>query len=279
MADTTDAAILTIRETLARGLTPMRTTMAAADDVFMLTEVIFSKPWEASRYEKVEAWDAIAERLKDLRGFGVNKDGPAIRKRVSALVKRFREDEFDSMRRSGTPEEYDEVKQLLTDVVSRMDDYESSEEVRTALAAKKKAGIISSGELIRKLALGATTECDDGYLVLDAAAATSATSSTAPAATLPAAGPAPASATKRKATPAAGKSKAKRSKRESLDIAMSGIVQGIAVIKQSDSDNAAVQRERLEFDREQAAIAQARHEASQATITSLLAELAAMRKN
>ncbi|KAG9406484.1 hypothetical protein AC1031_002802 [Aphanomyces cochlioides] len=130
---------------------PQRKSMAVCDDIIMLNEIVFSEPWTCKRNDTSKTWNSLADKLSKTRGFGVQKDGKVIRKRFETIVSSYKKGEMECLRKSGTNEEYDERRKLITDVVSRMDDYEQSADVRADMETKKKKGWSAPATLYESL--------------------------------------------------------------------------------------------------------------------------------
>ncbi|CAK4619225.1 unnamed protein product [Aphanomyces euteiches] len=100
------------------------------------------------------SWEEIASALKIMPGFQLKtKTGPVLKSRFEAIMTRFSQGEVESMRKSGSNEDYQERQQLMTDIQSRIEDYAQVKEVRRDAEKRKSEGIENSGTLIRKLAM------------------------------------------------------------------------------------------------------------------------------
>ncbi|EQC27049.1 hypothetical protein SDRG_15163 [Saprolegnia diclina VS20] len=127
---------------------------ACKHDIVMLRSVGLLEPWAAAHGAVMSTWEAIAESLADASDFGLkNKKGPALKTRFESIMNKFKKSEFQSLRKSGTVEEYEEREQLLTDIKARMDDYTANATVRKDAEKKKQEGIEGSGVLMRRLAM------------------------------------------------------------------------------------------------------------------------------
>ncbi|KAG9416549.1 hypothetical protein AC1031_000949 [Aphanomyces cochlioides] len=197
---------------------PTMALMSIADDILLLNEVILTRPWESRRTAARTAWESIATSLSREDGLTSKKSGPALRKRFNFLVKKHALNEQASLRKSGSSEEYDVRDQLLTDISSRMSDFEQTEDVRLDLENRKKQGLINSGEVIRQLAMQSMKQTIDGDSLKT-------------------------------------NKKKQKSKREALDMLFKGVSEGVSNLSKADEELATIQRERLLFDREQAELA------------------------
>lgn len=77
-----------------------------------------------------DAWTALARVLQDV---GIRAQVKTIRDRFNMLIKKFKAEELDSLRKSGTTEEYDERKQLLTDICELMQHQKDEAKQKKAL--------------------------------------------------------------------------------------------------------------------------------------------------
>ncbi|RHY99827.1 hypothetical protein DYB26_004883 [Aphanomyces astaci] len=220
---------------------PSQSFMSASDDIALLNEVSFSRPWESRRSAAGLAWEKIAKKLTTDTSLSAFKSGPALRKRTEFLLKKHAANEHASLRKSGSTEEYDVRTQLLTDVATRIADYEQYKEVHLDLDRRKMQGLINSGEAIRQTALQSTSKEFNGV-----SSSSSDNNNDIPR-----------TATNKKRKASTGKfcSKKTRTKRESLDLLLRVVSEGVSKLSKADDEMAAIQRERLEFDREQSALA------------------------
>ncbi|ETM00102.1 hypothetical protein L917_03142, partial [Phytophthora nicotianae] len=73
----------------------------------------FHRPWAASHGETLAVWTSVATGLKAALT-SCTADGKACRSRFNTFLEVFRRDELDSLRASGSAEDYEEREQLLT---------------------------------------------------------------------------------------------------------------------------------------------------------------------
>ncbi|KAG9409041.1 hypothetical protein AC1031_019300 [Aphanomyces cochlioides] len=132
-------------------------------DIDLLKEIELHKPWSASHGSVQATWNVIASSLSD--HFGEKVNAIACQRRFELLLEAFKKDEMKPLRASGTVEEYNERKQLLTALKEMIDDFELEKEesnVRVAEeAAKKKAIAIQMME--RAMETIAQRDVDDGH--------------------------------------------------------------------------------------------------------------------
>ncbi|CAK4969763.1 unnamed protein product, partial [Aphanomyces euteiches] len=126
---------------------------ACRHDIALLRHVVHEKPWEAEHGSVMEKWTRIAEELNRRQDFDKPKKGTNLKNRFDLLLKRFQDDEARSKRKSGTPEEYNERDQLLTDIKCRIDDHASSVASSKERSKRKAEAIENSGLLLRQLAM------------------------------------------------------------------------------------------------------------------------------
>ncbi|KAI9988793.1 hypothetical protein PInf_022377 [Phytophthora infestans] len=85
-----------------------------SSDVILLKEVIKHTPWAAGHGKTEAAWDKVASGMKAALPL-CSADGKACRRRFYTLMEVFKREELESLRASGTTEDYEEREQLLTD--------------------------------------------------------------------------------------------------------------------------------------------------------------------
>ena len=169
------------------------------------------------------------------------KKGTAIKIRFELLLKTFKADEMDSMRKSGAVEEFTEREQLLLDISSLMDDFVSLQKTNQQANAAKQAGIEMSGEIVRRMAIdgpakdaeSSSEESDDDESDPESNKDSSNESGKGKG--------------KRKKCPS--RKKRKPMKREKLDQLMATIQGAIHESAQSEKDKLAFKTERLKLDR------------------------------
>ena len=97
-------------------------------DVWLLTETISIEPykWKYGSRERGEAFTTIAQNLRQIpnSGFPDSLGQRSVRTRFFELVDVFKKQEVREAKASGIHVEFDEKTKLLTDIVSRIDDYE-----------------------------------------------------------------------------------------------------------------------------------------------------------
>ncbi|EEY57461.1 uncharacterized protein PITG_00010 [Phytophthora infestans T30-4] len=85
-----------------------------SSDVILLKEVIKHTPWAAGHGKTEAAWGKVASGIKAALPL-CTADGKACRRRFYTLMEVFKREELESLRASGTTEDYEEREQLLTD--------------------------------------------------------------------------------------------------------------------------------------------------------------------
>ncbi|KAF4043074.1 hypothetical protein GN244_ATG04548 [Phytophthora infestans] len=88
-----------------------------SSDIMLLKETLKHRPWAASHGETLSAWSSVATGLKAALT-SCTADGKACRRRFNTLLEVFRRDVLESLRASGSAEDYEEREQLLTDCMT-----------------------------------------------------------------------------------------------------------------------------------------------------------------
>ncbi|GMF51004.1 unnamed protein product [Phytophthora fragariaefolia] len=88
-----------------------------SSDVLLLKEALKHTPWAAEHGDTQAAWYRVAIGLRGALPM-CTADGKACRRRFSTLLDAFRREELQSLRASGTAEDYEEREQLLTGIIS-----------------------------------------------------------------------------------------------------------------------------------------------------------------
>jgi hypothetical protein len=84
--------------------------------VSLLRLVILRTPYAAPYKSKVSAWDAVANEYNEAEGEPNAITGRKAKEKFEFLLATFRKEEAESLRKSGTDEEYDEMKRLLEEL-------------------------------------------------------------------------------------------------------------------------------------------------------------------
>ncbi|KAI9979496.1 hypothetical protein PInf_029362 [Phytophthora infestans] len=111
----------------------LRQKFAAVDDIVLLKAVNTFRPWTAAVGTSkgiMKVFDDIAIHCRLEQSFGLKKPGTAMRTRFTNLVNQYKADQCQSMRKSGTTEEYAEREVLLQNIVTLMNDWEDKEAQR-----------------------------------------------------------------------------------------------------------------------------------------------------
>ncbi|KAE8916106.1 hypothetical protein PF003_g1004 [Phytophthora fragariae] len=208
----------------------------------------------------MKAFDSVAEKCRAVEGF-VKKDGPAIRTRFDRLVRVHRADERSSLRSSGTTEEYEERDVLLEDIVCSMDNWKEKTEQERTMERAKIQGIETSGELMRRLAMdelrGDEEDADDSCAAGDGISVDAERVGHDSQCTCSPAEPQTVGAKdnvgRKRAAPVGSRRSTKPSKREKLSAVRDSIAQAIEHTMSDPSAKYEYLRERLHFEREEAA--------------------------
>ncbi|KAG1699179.1 hypothetical protein DVH05_014096 [Phytophthora capsici] len=135
----------------------LRQKFAAVNDIVLLKAVNTFRPWTAvvgTSKGIMKVFDDIAIHCRFDPSFGLKKPGTTMRTRFTNLVNQYKAGQCQSMRKSGTTEEYAEREVLLQNIVTLMNDWEDKEAQRKEEQMAKQRGIERSGELLRSLAMG-----------------------------------------------------------------------------------------------------------------------------
>ncbi|KAJ3009487.1 UNVERIFIED_CONTAM: hypothetical protein HDU68_002645 [Siphonaria sp. JEL0065] len=97
-------------------------------DIALLKEVEQIQPYSAPHGKTAERWEQVTARFNNACAFSDNKEASTknCQARFTDLVKKFKQEEMESLRASGTEEEYSEREQLLTDLVDLMKEAEDA---------------------------------------------------------------------------------------------------------------------------------------------------------
>lgn len=91
-----------------------------------MQETIKVKPWARARGHLMKAWEEVSSACMKNPRFGCKTTGKKCQARFRDMVMKYKEDNAESLRRSGTEEEYDEQQMLLDDVVPMLEDHEEN---------------------------------------------------------------------------------------------------------------------------------------------------------
>lgn len=92
-----------------------RSYFKAKQDIVLLREVIAAKPFLAPHGQQEAAWQSVAA---ELRKNGFRATFRAARDRFALILRVFQSAERESLRKSGTYEEYEEREHLLTEILN-----------------------------------------------------------------------------------------------------------------------------------------------------------------
>ncbi|KAG1686709.1 hypothetical protein DVH05_028685 [Phytophthora capsici] len=101
-----------------------------SSDIMLFKEVLKRRPWAASHGETLAAWTSFATRLKAALT-SCTADGNACRRRFNTLLGVFCRDELESLRASGSAEDYEEREQLLTDCMTLYNEHAQAKADKT----------------------------------------------------------------------------------------------------------------------------------------------------
>ena len=75
------------------------------------------RPFLKGRNNIMKCWDAVSLACMKNALFGVRTGGKKCQTQWNLVVSKYNADNAEALRKSGTDEEYDELKQLLDDIV------------------------------------------------------------------------------------------------------------------------------------------------------------------
>lgn len=107
----------------------VRQKFPAVDDI-VLKAVNLYRHWTAPAGTSngiMNVFNQIAAHCLLDPAFGLKKQGPAMRTRFTTLMSQFKADQYQSMRKSGTVEEYEEREVLLQNILNQIQDWNEKE--------------------------------------------------------------------------------------------------------------------------------------------------------
>lgn len=122
------------------------------NDIALLKEIVARRP------SKADEWEDNAEFLSSLFSTDNNPvvlKGRGCRERSELLMKKFKSEERKALKRSGTEEEYDDLKSLLEDITTFVDDMPV---VNVVKQKKKEEQDKAKGLAMRKAAMETYTK-------------------------------------------------------------------------------------------------------------------------
>ncbi|RLN44116.1 hypothetical protein BBJ28_00027180 [Nothophytophthora sp. Chile5] len=134
-----------------------RKKSAAIDDVVLLRAVNAFRPWRApigTSNGIMKVFNDIDAQCKADPELMVSKQGATLRTRFSTLVREYKNDQRRSMHKPGTVEQYKKRECLLQDIIAQMGDWQEQINAKKGDRDAKQQAIESSGELLRRLAMG-----------------------------------------------------------------------------------------------------------------------------
>ncbi len=122
-------------------------------------QVARSRPYKAAHGSVETAWKEIAENLNQHPQllFRELVTAAGVKNKYYRLVKQFRSEEAESLKASGSDEDYDELCQLLTDTVQDEDDHEEATTHVKQERDKKKQQLLDDGKYLREASLAGLT--------------------------------------------------------------------------------------------------------------------------
>ncbi|EGZ12389.1 hypothetical protein PHYSODRAFT_548072 [Phytophthora sojae] len=103
-----------------------RRQFVSADDILLLTQVLETKPWAYPHV--MDGWQEVCDRLRGHSEFHLDKTAGACQARVALLLDHLKAGNIAALRKSGTSEEYERKRELLTDVQAKLTAFEEFQE-------------------------------------------------------------------------------------------------------------------------------------------------------
>ncbi|KAG1691552.1 hypothetical protein DVH05_026847 [Phytophthora capsici] len=134
-----------------------RKNFSKSDDLMLLRQVNTDHPYKSTRGGVMDAWSAVAAKLKKLEDFSKREiTGKSAQARFNLLIERHRAYDRTSAAASGVSEDYDETIQLLDDLLLEVEENakeeeQKSEEQKEKLAAEAKTGKFIRDEAVARL--------------------------------------------------------------------------------------------------------------------------------
>jgi hypothetical protein len=117
-------------------------------------QIANATPYKVKYGQGDKAWNDIADALNNNPLFFRHiVDSKGVRAKFSLLVSQFRKEEWESLKKSGTDEEYNELQQLLTDIVADMDDHTDVKQEEKSAENAKRQRLIDDGHALRQEAM------------------------------------------------------------------------------------------------------------------------------
>lgn len=133
----------------ARGSGPTKFYFTVGHDIALLEEVLNVRPFAKKRGEVQDAWMAVAKTLNGLESPRFAIDGTRAYKRVfETLLPKFRLQQMDSLKSSGTEEDWDKRDSLLEELNEAVD---AAEELRRVMSSEKANANAKSAALVEGL--------------------------------------------------------------------------------------------------------------------------------
>ncbi|KAG7389382.1 hypothetical protein PHYPSEUDO_010510 [Phytophthora pseudosyringae] len=117
-----------------------------AADLALLKETLNLRPFAAVHGTKGKIYTAIAEKLG--KKFDTKLSERTVKESISHLVNEFKSTDHAYRKKSGPAEDYDEHKQLFTDISMQMDGIKENKVVKKAAEKGKAARLHSQGEVL-----------------------------------------------------------------------------------------------------------------------------------
>ncbi|ETM03488.1 hypothetical protein L917_00295, partial [Phytophthora nicotianae] len=103
-----------------------RKQFVSADDILLLSQVLETKPWAYPQL--MDGWQEVCDQLRQHSDFNLDKTAGACQARVVLLLDHLRAGNVAALRKSGTSQEYERKRELLTEVQAKITAFEEFQE-------------------------------------------------------------------------------------------------------------------------------------------------------
>ncbi|ETI57337.1 hypothetical protein F441_00324 [Phytophthora nicotianae CJ01A1] len=153
-----------------------RKQFVSADDILLLSQVLETKPWAYPQL--MDGWQEVCDQLRQHSDFNLDKTAGACQARVVLLLDHLRAGNVAALRKSGTSQEYERKRELLTEVQAKITAFEEFQEdlrkrrgepTPPSNVTQHEAAVAKVGEVAAAIAVAeATGEADrDGQRRLE----------------------------------------------------------------------------------------------------------------
>ena len=118
--DTVDADCI---ENKSQNKRKMQHRFFASRNIIFLKTIDVNKPWAKAHGGVTQAWEKVASDYNNAVGQAKAINTTGAKHHWDALLKKYKSEERDSLRASGTAEEYTEQEELLAKLAAHYDDF------------------------------------------------------------------------------------------------------------------------------------------------------------